>query len=109
MTRDCWKGDARVLEEVVVARGREEWRPVPAAPGPGAARRRRLPGVGRQARRAPEVVCAINQALLDGVLQGLGGQRVHAILAPRPDACCVELRALGARRVSGDEVVDRNI
>jgi predicted ArsR family transcriptional regulator len=45
------------------------------------------------ARRAPEVVCAINQALVDGLLRGLGDQRVHAVLLPRPDACCVELRS----------------
>ena len=75
----------------------------PDRPGPHVLRLRNCP-FHTLARRAPEVVCAINQALLDGVLQGLGGQRVHAILAPRPDACCVELRALGTRRVSGDEL-----
>ena len=47
------------------------------------------------ARRAPEIVCAINQALLDGLLRGLGDQPVQAVLAPRPNACCVELRAPG--------------
>jgi predicted ArsR family transcriptional regulator len=50
------------------------------------------------ARRAPEVVCAINQALLDGLLRGLGDQRVQAVLVPRPDACCVELHAPGPPR-----------
>jgi predicted ArsR family transcriptional regulator len=50
------------------------------------------------ARRAPEVVCAINQALLQGLLRGLGDQRVQAVLAPRPDACCVELQAPGIAR-----------
>jgi predicted ArsR family transcriptional regulator len=50
------------------------------------------------AGRAPEIVCAINQALLDGVLRGLGDQRVQAVLAPRPGACCVELRAPVPRR-----------
>jgi predicted ArsR family transcriptional regulator len=45
------------------------------------------------ARRAPEVVCAVNRSLLEGLLRGLGDQRVEAVLAPRPDACCVELRA----------------
>jgi predicted ArsR family transcriptional regulator len=45
------------------------------------------------ARRAPEVVCAVNRSLLEGLLRGLGDQRVDAVLAPRPDACCVELRA----------------
>jgi hypothetical protein len=33
-------------------------------------------------RRAPEIVCAINQALLDGLLRGLGDQRVQAVLPP---------------------------
>jgi predicted ArsR family transcriptional regulator len=50
------------------------------------------------ARRAPEIVCAINQALLDGLLRGLGDQRIQAALVPRPDACCVELRAPGTNR-----------
>jgi len=50
------------------------------------------------ARRAPEIVCAINQALLDGLLRGLGDQRIQAVLAPRPGACCVELRAPGPGR-----------
>jgi predicted ArsR family transcriptional regulator len=45
------------------------------------------------ARRAPEVICAINRSLLEGLLRGFGDQRVEAVLAPRPDACCVELRA----------------
>jgi predicted ArsR family transcriptional regulator len=47
------------------------------------------------ARRAPKVVCAINQALLEGLFQGLGDQRIQALLVPRPDACCVELHAAG--------------
>jgi predicted ArsR family transcriptional regulator len=50
------------------------------------------------ARRAPAVVCAINQALLDGLLRGLGDQRIQAVLVPRPDACCVELHAPGTNR-----------
>jgi predicted ArsR family transcriptional regulator len=47
----------------------------------------------RLARRAPEVVCAINRSLLGGLLRGLGDQRVQAVLAPRSDACCVQLHA----------------
>jgi predicted ArsR family transcriptional regulator len=50
------------------------------------------------ARRAPEIVCTINQALLDGLLRGLGDQRIQAVLVPRPGACCLELRAPGTRR-----------
>jgi predicted ArsR family transcriptional regulator len=50
------------------------------------------------ARRAPEVVCAVNRSLLEGLLRGLGARRIEAVLAPRPDACCVELRAPGPPR-----------
>lgn len=50
------------------------------------------------ARRAPEVVCAVNRSLLEGLLRGLGDQRIDAVLAPRADACCVELRAPQPRR-----------
>jgi predicted ArsR family transcriptional regulator len=54
------------------------------------------------ARRAPEAVCAVNRSLLEGLLRGLGDQRVDAVLAPRPDACCVELRGPGpSRRATG--------
>jgi predicted ArsR family transcriptional regulator len=45
------------------------------------------------AAKAPELVCAVNQAFLAGYLHGLGSERTAAVLAPRPDACCVELRA----------------
>jgi predicted ArsR family transcriptional regulator len=44
------------------------------------------------AQRAPELVCAINHAFVDGLVRGLGNQRVQVLLLPRPDGCCVELR-----------------
>lgn len=44
------------------------------------------------AAEAPELVCAVNQAFLAGYLHGLGSDRTTAVLAPRPGACCVELR-----------------
>ena len=50
------------------------------------------------ARKAPEVVCAINRSLLEGLLRGLGDQRIQAVLTPRPGTCCVELRAPSPRR-----------
>jgi predicted ArsR family transcriptional regulator len=68
----------------------------PERPGPHTVRLRNCP-FHALARRAPEVVCAINQALLEGLLRGLGDRRGQAVLAPRPDACCVELRAAPAR------------
>jgi predicted ArsR family transcriptional regulator len=45
------------------------------------------------AARAPDLVCGINQAFLAGFLDGLGATTTTAVLAPRPGACCVELRA----------------
>lgn len=44
------------------------------------------------AGKAPELVCGVNQAFLAGYLHGLGSDRTTAVLAPRPDSCCVELR-----------------
>jgi predicted ArsR family transcriptional regulator len=43
--------------------------------------------------KAPELVCGINHAFLSGFLTGLEAGGVSAVLAPAPDACCVELRA----------------
>ncbi len=45
------------------------------------------------ARRAPEVVCFINHAFLDGILDGLGEEGLEALLACRqPGDCCVLLQ-----------------
>jgi predicted ArsR family transcriptional regulator len=49
------------------------------------------------ARRAPELICGMNRALIDGLLRGLGNQRVQAVLVPRTGACCVELRPPSTR------------
>lgn len=44
------------------------------------------------AAAAPELVCGLNQAFVSGVLDGLhADSAVDAVLAPRADACCVEL------------------
>jgi predicted ArsR family transcriptional regulator len=48
------------------------------------------------AARDPDLVCGINHALLAGYLHGLGAETATAVLAPRPGACCVELRAASA-------------
>jgi predicted ArsR family transcriptional regulator len=45
------------------------------------------------AARAPEFVCGINHALLEGFVEGLHAPSVEANLRPRPGACCVELCA----------------
>jgi predicted ArsR family transcriptional regulator len=44
------------------------------------------------ARRAPELVCGLNQAFVDGLLRGLGNETVMAALEPQPGQCCVKLR-----------------
>lgn len=45
------------------------------------------------AERAPTLVCALNQALVQGILTGLGVATVEAGFAPAPSRCCVELGA----------------
>ena len=40
-----------------------------------------------------EVVCGMNLALIEGLLDGLGVEGVTAKLEPQPDTCCVALRA----------------
>jgi predicted ArsR family transcriptional regulator len=47
----------------------------------------------RLARQAPELVCGINQAFVDGLLRGLGNESVDASLEPTPGQCCVKLRS----------------
>jgi predicted ArsR family transcriptional regulator len=41
--------------------------------------------------RQPELICGINHAYVRGLLAGLDAGRLTARLAPRPDACCVEV------------------
>jgi predicted ArsR family transcriptional regulator len=48
------------------------------------------------AARATDLVCAINQAFLAGLVDGLGASTVTAALTRPPGACCVELRAAGS-------------
>jgi predicted ArsR family transcriptional regulator len=90
-------GPERALTVATEALERQGYEPV--RPDPHTVLLRNCP-FHRLARRAPEVVCAVNQALLEGLLRGLGDRRAEALLAPRPDACCVELRAPGRRRPS---------
>jgi predicted ArsR family transcriptional regulator len=45
------------------------------------------------ARRAPELVCGLNHALVDGLVRGLGNQTVQVLLNPEPQHCCVVLSA----------------
>lgn len=43
------------------------------------------------ARRAPELVCSLNAAFIDGLLRGMGNTTVAAELAPQEGLCCVRL------------------
>jgi len=45
------------------------------------------------ARRAPDLVCEMNRAFLDGLLEGVGSDSVEAALTRTPGRCCVTLRA----------------
>ncbi|HEY9476193.1 MAG TPA: transcriptional regulator, partial [Mycobacteriales bacterium] len=49
----------------------------------------------RLAVRSPALVCGINQAFVEGLLQGLDASGVRAELAPGEGHCCVRIR--GAR------------
>jgi predicted ArsR family transcriptional regulator len=47
-------------------------------------------------RYAPELVCGMNQAFMDGFMRGLGNTTVDAALVPKSGQCCVTLRATHA-------------
>ncbi len=44
------------------------------------------------AHRAPELVCSLNAAFIDGALRGLGNDSVQAGLQPGSPMCCVRVR-----------------
>ncbi|ETT28871.1 helix-turn-helix transcriptional regulator [Rhodococcus aetherivorans] len=48
----------------------------------------------RLANEHRELVCGMNLALLDGVVAGLGTDRLCAELAPEPGFCCVRIRGV---------------
>jgi predicted ArsR family transcriptional regulator len=43
-------------------------------------------------RYAPQLVCGMNQAFIEGFIRGLGNETVDAALEPKPGQCCVTLR-----------------
>lgn len=49
------------------------------------------------AQAAPDLVCEMNQAFIDGMLRGLGNDTVEAVLACKPGDCCVTLRSRSGR------------
>jgi len=44
-----------------------------------------------------EMICGMNQSLIEGMIAGLGVEGVAASLEPAPGRCCVVLRAAGER------------
>ena len=44
------------------------------------------------AGRHTQLICGLNHRFISGIVEGLDAAGVEARLAPRPDACCVELR-----------------
>ena len=51
------------------------------------------------AQTAPDLMCSINQAFIDGMLRGFGNKSVEAVLACKPGDCCVTLR--GPKQLRG--------
>ena len=45
------------------------------------------------AQEAPDLMCEMNQAFIDGFLRGLGNDTVESVLACKPGDCCVTLRS----------------
>jgi predicted ArsR family transcriptional regulator len=43
------------------------------------------------AQRQPELVCGLNLSFVEGILAGLGADRLQARLEPHPGACCVSI------------------
>jgi len=41
----------------------------------------------------PDLVCGMNLALIDGLIDGLGASAIHAYLDPGPGRCCVAIAA----------------
>jgi predicted ArsR family transcriptional regulator len=73
---------ANVLEE----HGFEPYRP-----GPASVALRNCP-FRELAQEAPEIICRMNQAFVDGLLRGLGNHTVRAVQESIPGDCCVTLR-----------------
>lgn len=77
---------ALTMAERVLARGGFE----PDRDEPNRVRLRNCP-FQPLATRAPQLVCGLNLAFVDGVLDGLGGTRLRAELRPKTGECCVEI------------------
>ncbi len=76
-----------LLDDLLTRSGYEPYRPSPDCLRLGNCPFHEL------AAAAPDAVCALNHAYLDGVLDGLQATAVRAELAPAPGDCCVEIRS----------------
>ena len=81
-------GAVRSTELTLAAHGFE-----PVADGSGGLTVRNCP-FRRLAARDPRVVCAMNLALIEGIVGGIGGSgELRAELDPAQGRCCVAIRA----------------
>lgn len=74
-----------VAEEVLEAHGFEPYRH-------GEELRLRNCPFQALSRHAPDLVCAMNHAFVEGFVRGIGNKTVDAALEPKPGQCCVTLR-----------------
>src|SRR5262245_12644818 len=63
----------------------------PYRPGPDSVALRNCP-FRELAQEAPEIMCHMNQAFVEGLLRGLGNNTVRAVQESAPGDCCVTLR-----------------
>ncbi len=49
----------------------------------------------RLAQKAPDLVCVMNRAYIDGLVRGLGNDRLDVVLDRAPGRCCVQVRIPG--------------
>jgi predicted ArsR family transcriptional regulator len=75
------------IEEVLAARGYEPYRD-------GAALRLRNCPFANLAGEFPVLVCAMNLALVEGLLEGMGQRPGRAAMDPAPGRCCVAVSAV---------------
>jgi predicted ArsR family transcriptional regulator len=85
--RRMGEGRKGSLDEALAGRGYE-----PFEDEAGVIRLRNCP-FHRLAEQHRDVVCGMNQAYLEGLLEGLGRTDVRASLEPEPGRCCVAIRA----------------
>jgi predicted ArsR family transcriptional regulator len=85
--RRIGEGQEGSLDDALATRGYE-----PYEDEAGVIRLRNCP-FHRLAEQHRDVVCGMNQAYLDGLLEGLGRTDVRASLEPEPGRCCVAIRA----------------